>query len=148
MFAALSRQQNQRRIFFTALDSGDAQSSPANVTERPSLRVIDKSVATGAYISFQVHHEANKHGSASQRQYHLMALNIHNAEAFAKHIEKVVENSGMSYMDAILDFCERRQLDPEAVVPFISDKIKRALAREGRALHLLPKRGTLPIEEA
>jgi hypothetical protein len=68
-----------------------------------------------------------------------MPLTIHNADAFAAHIERVVATHGVSYMDAILHFCESRQLEPDAIAPFISDKIKRALGREGRDLHLLPQ---------
>jgi hypothetical protein len=74
-----------------------------------------------------------------------MPLTINNPEAFARYVERVVANSGMSYMDTILDFCDRRAIDPDIIAPFISDKIKRALAREGQALHLLPKTNDLPV---
>lgn len=66
-----------------------------------------------------------------------MPLKINNPEAFAKHIEKQVKDTGMGYLEAILEFCEKRQIDPEQIAPFISDKIKRAIAKEGKALHLL-----------
>lgn len=75
-----------------------------------------------------------------------MALVINNPEAFARYIERVVANSHMTYMEAILDFCEKRGLEPVSIAPFISDKIKRALARDARSLHLL-KRSTSPFEE-
>jgi hypothetical protein len=66
-----------------------------------------------------------------------MALNVHNAERFAKHIEQSVNTLHISYMDAIIQFCQARQVEPEAVAPFISAKIKDHLAREARAVHLL-----------
>ena len=65
-----------------------------------------------------------------------MPLVINNPELFAKHIEKQV-SKGMSYMDAILDFCLKRDLEPESIVPYISDKMKGELEKEGLALHLL-----------
>ena len=77
-----------------------------------------------------------------------MALRINNPEAFAKYIEGRVAVDGMTYMEAVLDFCEKRQLDPEQIAPFISIKIKRALAKEGKALHLLKQHTPeLPLDE-
>jgi hypothetical protein len=72
-----------------------------------------------------------------------MALNVHNAEVFAKHIELLVKTLHISYMDAIIRFCDERQIEPESVAPFISAKMKDCIAQEGRALHLLPKIDTL-----
>jgi hypothetical protein len=51
----------------------------------------------------------------------------------------------MRYMDALVTFCEDRQLEPEAIVPFISDKIRTNLQREGIALHLLSKSSNTAI---
>lgn len=52
----------------------------------------------------------------------------------------------MSYMDAIIDFCEKRDIDIEEIVPFITDKMKGELQREGRALHMLdPKKLDDPL---
>lgn len=76
-----------------------------------------------------------------------MALSINNPEAFAKYIEEKVTKHGMSYMEAVLDFCEKRELEPEQIAPFISTKIKRAIAKEGKALHLLKNvAAELPFE--
>ena len=74
-----------------------------------------------------------------------MSLTINSPEAFAKYIEDQVQGKGMSYMDAILDFCAARELEPEAIVPFISEKMKMALKHEGQSLHLLRKTNELPI---
>lgn len=74
-----------------------------------------------------------------------MALSLHTAERFAKHIEKQVTEKNMSYMEAVLDFCEKRGVEPEAVVPFLNDKIKSALGEEAQRLNLLPKTSALPL---
>ncbi len=66
-----------------------------------------------------------------------------NPELFAQHIEHLVTRTGMSYMEAILHFCETRQIEPEGIVPFISDKIKNAIGREARNLHLLKQAASL-----
>ena len=76
-----------------------------------------------------------------------MAFTIHTSEAFAKHIEKAVQEKHMSYLDAVIEFCNQHQLEPESLVPFINDKIKRALGQEAQKLHLMPKRRELPLDD-
>lgn len=68
-----------------------------------------------------------------------MALILNNPEAFAKHIERLVREQHMSYLHAILHFCERRQIEPEMIAPFITEKMKSELTREGLSLHLLKR---------
>lgn len=68
-----------------------------------------------------------------------------NSEAFAKHIEQCVREKRMTYLDAIMNFCEERHLEPEAIVPYLNDKIKTELAREAQSIHLLKKRNELPF---
>lgn len=75
-----------------------------------------------------------------------MSLSISNAELFAQHIEKIVQVRNLSYMDAVVEFCEKRELEPEAIVPYLSDKIKGAIATEARRLHLLQKSAALPFD--
>lgn len=67
-----------------------------------------------------------------------MALTISNPEAFARLIERRVEHTNCSYMEAVLAFCEERQLEPELIVPYLNDKMKLAIGKEARGLHLLP----------
>jgi len=74
-----------------------------------------------------------------------MSLKIHNSEAFAGHIEHLVATRHLSYLDAILLFCEKRGIEPDAIAPFINDKIKTALSQEGQRLHLLPRMNALPL---
>ena len=72
---------------------------------------------------------------------------ITNAESFARYIHTQVTDKSMTYLDAVIDFCAERELEPESVVPFIDDKIKSELHREGIALHLLSKKtNALPLE--
>ena len=75
-----------------------------------------------------------------------MPLSTSNAELFAQHIEKLVQVHGHTYMEAVIEFCEKRDLEPESIVPYLSDKIKRAIAVEARGLHLLSKSAELPFD--
>lgn len=76
-----------------------------------------------------------------------MPLSTSNAELFAQHIEKLVRKHGQSYMEAVVEFCAKRELEPESIVPYLSDKIKREIAIEARRLHLLQKSAELPFDE-
>ena len=64
---------------------------------------------------------------------------------FAIKIETIVKTSGTTYMDAILDYCEKNQMEPDAVAPLISKPLKEKIEADARELNFLPKEATLPI---
>lgn len=76
-----------------------------------------------------------------------MTLSVSNSEAFAIHIERMVTARHMSYMEAVVEFCSTRDLEPESIVPYLSPKIKGAIAQEAQRLHLLQKSAELPFED-
>ena len=76
-----------------------------------------------------------------------MSLTIHSTEAFASHIEHCVTRLHMTYMDAVLDFCEKHQLDPEMIVPFLTTKMRTVIQHDAQSLHLIAKRRELPFDE-
>jgi len=59
---------------------------------------------------------------------------------FAEEIESIVhENSGMSYVDAIVFFCEKNNVDVESVPKLISKPLKEKLKCEAMELNLLKR---------
>ena len=64
---------------------------------------------------------------------------------FAIKIETIVAKGGVSYMDAILDYCEKNQMEPDAIAPLISKPLKEKIEADARELNFLPKVATLPI---
>lgn len=64
---------------------------------------------------------------------------------FAVVIEGMVSKGGISYMDAILDYCEKNQMEPDTIAPLISKPLKEKLEADARELNFLPKVATLPI---
>ena len=66
---------------------------------------------------------------------------------FSKMVENVVKTSGSSYMDAIIDVCEKNMIDLEEVRRFVSPAIKDKLEVEARNLNYLPKKNTLPFDD-
>ena len=59
--------------------------------------------------------------------------------------EKTVQESGISYMDALLDYCDKYQLEPEMIKPLITKSLKEKVEVDARNLNYLPKVATLPI---
>lgn len=68
-----------------------------------------------------------------------MGLQVITPETLAKDIETLVTVKRLSYLDAVVYYCETRKIEPEAIAPYLSDKIKSHLALDGRKLHLLPR---------
>ena len=66
---------------------------------------------------------------------------------FAIKIEEIVKDgSGQTtYMDAILDYCERHSMEPDTIAPLISKPLKEKLEADARELNFLPRVATLPI---
>jgi len=64
---------------------------------------------------------------------------------FAIKIETIVAQGGVSYMDAILDYCEKNQMEPDSIAPLISKPLKEKIEADARELNFLPRVATLPI---
>lgn len=68
-----------------------------------------------------------------------MPLSIQSSEKFARAIEARVAKSHCSYMEAVLEFCTNRGIEPEAVTPLLNDKIRTAIGEEARRLNMIRK---------
>lgn len=65
---------------------------------------------------------------------------------FSKKVEKIVSETRLSYMDAVIHICEAHNIDPGDVKKFLNDIVKGKIEAEARALNFLPKEGNqLPI---
>lgn len=65
---------------------------------------------------------------------------------FAKLIEKAVIEQKNSYMDVVLDLCEKHGIDPEDSKKFISAPILGKLEAEAMQLNLIPRGNQLDFE--
>ena len=75
----------------------------------------------------------------------LEELAVMTPKKFAIKIEEIVSKGGISYMDAILDYCEKNQMEPDAIAPLISKPLKEKIEADARELNFLPRVATLPI---
>jgi hypothetical protein len=66
---------------------------------------------------------------------------------FYKEIDSLVKRHNLKYIDAVVYFCEKNEIEIETAASMISDnyRIKSSLQLEGEELHFLPRTAKLPI---
>ena len=69
-----------------------------------------------------------------------------NSMKFYQKIEVIKkEKPDMSYIDAVVWYCEQNDIEIETVGKFISKVLKEKIESEARDLNYLPKLGKLPV---
>ena len=71
---------------------------------------------------------------------------LHTKKSFSELIEKRVREDRSTYLDAIIEMCKEREIDPEDIVKLLSNPIKAKLEAEGMNLGYLKKQNELPFE--
>lgn len=64
---------------------------------------------------------------------------------FSYEIEKLVHNKSLSYIDAVVDYCETNNLEIEVIAKIITGALKSKIKIEAEELHLLPKSNTAKL---
>lgn len=67
------------------------------------------------------------------------------ANDFSLHIEQIVQDKKMSYMDAVLDYCKENYLEPQDVSSLINKSLKDKIEMNFRELNYLPKQAQLDV---
>jgi hypothetical protein len=67
------------------------------------------------------------------------------ANEFSLHIEQMVRDSKMTYMDAVLEYCKENYLEPEDVSKLINKSLKDKIEMNFRDLNYLPKQAQLDV---
>jgi len=68
-----------------------------------------------------------------------------NSKEFYNTIEKIVKEKKITYMDAVIWYCEQNDIDLATVGPLISKNLKSKISIEAQDLNFLPKQGKLPV---
>jgi len=74
-----------------------------------------------------------------------MAVKMNNSMRFMENIEGVVQRTKMTYIDAILYYCEENKLEPETAGQMVGGKLKQLVQEEAEDLNLVQKTSKLPI---
>ena len=64
---------------------------------------------------------------------------------FSLEIETLANKKNMSYMDAIIEYCESIGLEVEIAAKLISGALKSKIKMEAEDLHFLPKSNTAKL---
>ena len=66
---------------------------------------------------------------------------------FSLNIEEIVYMKDISYMDAIIEYCEQNEVEIEVAASLISNNLKSKIQLEAEDLHYLKKSNTsqLPL---
>jgi hypothetical protein len=64
---------------------------------------------------------------------------------FAKEIDKIVRESKMDHIQAVLYYCEKNRIDLESVPQLLNSSLKQKIELVAQDLHLLPKTSKLPL---
>ena len=62
-------------------------------------------------------------------------------------IEQIVKDKELSYMEAVLDYANNSEIEPEAMAKMLNQSVKDKIEVEAQNLNMLKKTGQLPIQE-
>ena len=60
-------------------------------------------------------------------------------------VEELVREKELSYMDAVLHYAQKSEIEPEAMAKMLNQSIKDKIEVEAQELHLLKRTAKLPI---
>jgi len=58
---------------------------------------------------------------------------------FSDEVERIVSRGNTTYIEAVIDVCEKHGIDPSSVGKFLPKAMKERLKMEGQDLNLIPK---------
>jgi hypothetical protein len=70
-----------------------------------------------------------------------------NSKEFSLKIESIVKDKRISYMDAVIDYCNINDIDLGTVNPMINKSLKEKIKSEAMNLKMIKEKkgGTLPL---
>ena len=74
-----------------------------------------------------------------------MALQTQTSAEFYTKIVKLVEETKLSYMDAVMHYCDLNSMEPETAAQLVNTKLKAQIREEAEELNYLPKSAKLPL---
>ena len=70
---------------------------------------------------------------------------MNNSMVFMENIENLVQQTRMSYIDAVMHYCDENKLEPETAGKMIGGKLKQNIQDEAEDLHLIQRTSKLPL---
>ena len=61
------------------------------------------------------------------------------------NIENIATEKNITHMEAVLDYCQRNDIEPDTVSSLISKSLKEKIEANARDLNFLPRQAQLPV---
>ena len=74
-----------------------------------------------------------------------MPLQTQTSNEFYQKINQLVDDTKLSYMDAILHYCDQNGMEPETAAQLVNAKLKAQIREEAEELNFFPKTAKLPL---
>ena len=74
-----------------------------------------------------------------------MDFDIITPTKFCLLIEEMVLTKNMSYIDACLEYCKEKEIEPNSLGRLVNKALKQKIQMEAEQLHFLPKTNSLPV---
>lgn len=71
---------------------------------------------------------------------------VYTKKSFSELVQNRVKKDRSTYLDAIIEICKERMIDPEDIVKLLSNPIKAKLEAEGMNLGYLKKKNEIRFE--
>ncbi len=70
-----------------------------------------------------------------------------NSKEFSLKIESIVKDKRITYMDAVIDYCNNNDIDLTSVNPMVNKSLKEKIKSEAINLKMIKEKkgGTLPV---
>ena len=75
----------------------------------------------------------------------MASVKMNNSIRFQANIEELVQRTKMTYIDAVVHYCEENKLEPETAGQMVGGKLKQHIQEEAEELNLIQKTSKLPI---
>ena len=72
-------------------------------------------------------------------------LDIITPTKFSLLIEQMVQTKKITYMDACLEYCKNKEIEPNSIARLVNKSLKQKIQMEAEELHFLPKTNSLPV---
>ena len=70
---------------------------------------------------------------------------LQTPKKFSLEIENIVKEKRISHMDAVIDYCQKNNVEPDTVGRLITKGLKEKIEANARELNYLEKQAQLPI---
>ena len=70
---------------------------------------------------------------------------VQTPKKFSLEIENIAKEKRISHMDAVLDYCQKNEIEPDTVGRLITKGLKEKIEANARELNFLPRQAQLPV---